>query len=306
MKKYLLLILCFRLIPALAQTSVYHSFPSADASWNFSKTWYCWTDPSPMINVSYSCTFAGDTVIAAQTYHKIHIPFLQSVISSCSSGTSSFSVYKGAIREDSTLKKVFFVPPYLGSEQLLYDFNLNVGDTVRGYLETYASPVDIVQSIDSVLVGSNYRKRWHINNYYNISIIEGIGSTYGLVEPSPGAMTDAQECSLSCFKQDGQALYPSGSPCELITSVMDPQKYTSSISVFPNPFNDELTINLSAGIDIVEIEITDLTGNVVLKDAVNEMTDYKVKGLSSGTYFLILTDKMNRKFYGKIICTKVF
>src|SRR5204863_2804445 len=132
--------------------------------------------------------------------------------------------YRGAIRQDTMNRKVFFVSPSNTTEQLLYDFNMQVGDTVKGYIETFTSPSDTVKSIDSVLVGNSYRKRWTINTgfLWEVRFIEGIGSIHGLIEFSWGNTYYAPVYFFGCFAQNGQTLYNYSTfsgPCELITSI---------------------------------------------------------------------------------------
>jgi len=102
--------------------------------------------------VNYSYTFSGDTLINNLTYHKLTTPFAKPYVGG--------SGYRGAIRQDIVAKKVFFIPLREISEKVLYDFTLQVGDTVK--VKPYYSPRDTVQSIDSVLVGNTFRKRWQI------------------------------------------------------------------------------------------------------------------------------------------------
>src|SRR5258705_7649220 len=151
MKKLLLLLATIFTLTANAQTSVYHPFPDSSAIWNFHTTqWIC--NFGGTIHSYYSITISGDTLISSQVYHKLLTPFVQSIImGNCT--PYIYSGYKGAIRQDTADRKVFFVPPSASNEQLLYDFNMQVGDTVKGYLESWALPSDTVQSIDSVLVG---------------------------------------------------------------------------------------------------------------------------------------------------------
>lgn len=70
---------------------------------------------------------------------------------------------------------------------------------MKGYIASFAVQTDTVQSIDSVLVGNTYLKRLIIKNCYNVHFIEGIGSVYGLLERSPGCVTDLPDYSLTYF-----------------------------------------------------------------------------------------------------------
>jgi len=86
---------------------------------------------------------------------------------------------------------------------LMYDFNLNVGDTFLEYkyLENYYYKYS-VKSIDRALVGNEYRKRYNFvisthysENYTTTSVIEGIGSPENLFHTLfyfPGMQVDPQ------------------------------------------------------------------------------------------------------------------
>lgn len=184
MKNLLLVLLTLTAFSTSAQTSVYHPFPDSNACWNVNMSQgMCFM--GGFSSEDYSLTFSGDTIIENQTYQKLVTPYVQiSITGGCTQ--QNFPGYQGAIRQDIINKKVFFVPPAQSSELLLYDFTMETGDTIKGYLATFNSPPDVVAEIDSVLIGDNYRKRWSINPCYDIYLIEGVGSTFGLLKPSPG------------------------------------------------------------------------------------------------------------------------
>ncbi len=225
-----LLFSLFLTLSLYSQTNVYHPFPDSNAVWNFNYQSYCFSQGQA--NDNYSIVISGDTIIKNQTYLKLHTPFVQALsIGGCGSRTIG---YKGAFREDIANKKVYFVPPLDSTEKLIYDFTLQVGDLINGYLQLH-SP-DTVLSIDSVLVGNSYRKRWLINRCYNISYIEGIGSTYGFFGQSPGCATDFPGFSLYCFQQNGQSIYPSTAiGCQIITSIKNIESDYRAIDISPNP-----------------------------------------------------------------------
>jgi len=290
MRKFLLFCATLLTIFANGQTSVYHHFPDSNAVWNFNFILYCMYGTA---NQDYSIMISGDTLINSQTYHKLTTPFVQSF----STGTCDeiLTGYKGAIRQDTTNRKVFYIPPNNLTEQLLYDFNMQVGDTVQGYIEGYAYEPDIVQSIDSVLVGNNYRKRWNINTCYNIHFIEGIGSTYGLIQQSPGCITDHADYSITCFQQNGQSLHPdTTSNCQLITSVNTFNPTSNQVKVFPNPSNGFFTVDFDQPLNITEIQVIDMLGNIVNRQKTNNKKTINIDNLLGGTYILTVFDKDNK------------
>jgi hypothetical protein len=296
MKKNLLLLLSAVAFSAIAQTSIYHPFPENNATWNYNLTGNCFVGS---MNEKYSITFSGDTIINNQTYHQLHTPFIESF----STGTCANlpTGYKGAIRQDVPLKKVYFIPVNDTLEYLLYDFNLSVGDTLTGYTQYLLGYRDIIVGMDSVLVGNTYHKRWKTNDPYNIYMIEGIGSTYGLIERSPGTMTDMADYSLTCFQSSIQGVYPDSlTACQVISSVPENNDNSNVLSVFPNPSKGSFTIDFENA-STQEIRITDMTGKLILHQATLNQSQIKVSDLKSGTYILTVMDKEGNLTNKKII-----
>lgn len=321
MKTTLLISSLFLLIfqTGQSQTTVYHPFPDSDAIWNMS--FMAGNCPPVQAKDYYSLIISGDTVIGAQTYHKLNLHGVQIV--SASSYTidpckNTVPAYKGAIRQDINNKKVYIVPPSANSEQLLYDFTMQVSDTLKGYLASThsSSQPDIVSSIDSVLVGNSYRKRWKINPYYSIDFIEGIGSTYGLVERSPANMMDWKTIGLACFKQNDITLYINTnltSTCNLITtSVNSIEKNSTAIKISPNPFSTQTTLSVGIPSEQTEELFKDATLTVYnsFGQQVKQLTNISGQTivlprehLASGLYFIRLTQ--NNKIFSadKLVIT---
>lgn len=299
MKKLFLFFAILSVFPARSQTFVYHPFPESNATWNVNMNQaMCFMGGSA--SEDYSITFSGDTTIANLTYQKLMTPFVQ-VSLGWGCIQMNFPGYQGAIRQDVAGKKVYYVPPSQLMEQLLYDFSMEVGDTVKGYLESFDQP-DIVTEMDSVLVGDHYRKRWLINPCYEIYLIEGIGSTYGLLKPSPGCLTDMDYYSLSCFIQNGQTLYPDQlSECRLITSTHPVDIASAAVGVYPNPSQGSFTIDIRNHKNIEEIRLTDRVGSIVYQKKNMDQQTVNISGLPGGAYILTIIDKENRTTNRKII-----
>lgn len=298
MKKLLTILLFILTIYASGQKSVYYPFPDSNAVWNLGFNSGCMTGTDAE---SYSIVIGGDTLISSLLYHKLTTPFVDCYIAGSCTQTN-FPGYKGAIRQDTSIRKVFYVPPDSSSEQLLYDFNMQVGDTVKGFIETWTYVKDTVCSIDSVLVGNNYHKRWFINPCYNIYFIEGVGSTYDLLLQSPGCVTDWSDGSITCFQQNGYTLYPDTLiNCPLITSINTIDKNLNLIKVYPNPSNSSFTIDIDQSINVYEIRLTDLLGNIILRQQTNQQTRIKIDNIKSGTYILTAIGKDNLIINKRII-----
>jgi hypothetical protein len=294
MKRYLLFILLFISLGSNGQTSVYHPFPDSAAVWNINYYADCWIFGTAYAN--YSITISGDTLINSQTYHKLITPYiLGGYTGSC--GIAPFAGYRGAIRQDIPDKKVFYVPPTDSIEELLYDFNMELGDPVPGYINMYNT--NTVQDIDSVLVGGSYRKRWQVSQQYSIYFIEGIGSTYGLLEFSPPA-TDHPGYTITCFQQDGQSLYPENTAnCELITTLFD-YDIVDEIKIFPNPSKGSFKIDIG-NYEVKEIELKDLFGKTIQKPFIRTAANFELDNIQRGVYILTIIKQDNTRITRKLI-----
>jgi len=266
---------------SFSQTNIYYPFPEGNVVWNYNYIHFCFGGHA---NEFYSIIIDGDTIISDSTYKKLHIPFVLSLTTGTC--TSVSPGYKGAFRQDTLNRKVYFVSPSSNTELLLYDFNLQIGDTI---IRPYGYAVDVVIDIDSVLVGSNYRKRWKINQGYNIYIIEGIGSTYGLIANSPGAYVDHPDYFLTCFSENNMILYPNqNNNCEIITGVETDKEKDFGVSIFPNPSAGTATLLINdSNIEVKLINIRSLLGQLLYSKHLNEAKALiDISNLNNGIYIL--------------------
>lgn len=216
----------------------YTPFPTDSAVWRVN--YYSGALGCPPLVAEYQYTMNGDTQIVSLVYKKI----FRSGVSYQSFCYPPAFGYAGAIREDSG-KHIFLRLPNANADTLLYDFNLSVGDTVHNYLNfTCSSPT--VSSIDSVLVGSSWRKRFNLYDSScgasGVSFIEGIGSTRGLLEWTSAFESAGQ---LECFQLRGQTLYPDTiSNCPLIVAGIPENKKACAVNCIATNLN---AVSFSAG-----------------------------------------------------------
>lgn len=270
----------------------YFPFPTDSARWKVS--YGSGALGCPTLVAEYQYEIIGDTIISSVTYKKI----------SRTGYTNNIFCYPddwgyiGCIRED-TNKRIYFRSPIVNYDTLLYDFNLAVGDTLSGFLCNYCSDSIYVSSIDSVLVGSSFRKRYNLSSppqcgAGGISIIEGIGSTRGLIDLLPSFESGSW---LDCFAQNGQTLYPDTTTfCPiLIESVAEPEEV--KWSGYPNPATDEITFQSEAYSGNLNITITNLTAQIVRFENISAMNSgftISRNGLESGIYFIEISDEQGR------------
>jgi hypothetical protein len=265
----LIILVC---ITFASSAQAYKPFPTSGAIWREYQTGYqcdCCSD--------YQIFIAGDTVINSITYHKLKktgMMYFQDLNGNCHPiFWYNINQYAGGFRNDSINKRVYYFPPYALNESLLYDFNLNLGDTTDTYLSNFIGEDWIVTNVDSVLIGNEYHRRLQLNYCLGkpLHIIEGIGSTLGLLSPFICWEPYYEHVSnLMCFKQNNQIVFPQHTiDCNLVSSVnaLDEVNLDFQVSVFPNPTNDMLSVTTSLlGFDI---SIYTQSGQLVYKKKVD-------------------------------------
>lgn len=193
------------------------------------------------------------------------------------------------MRDNVATKKVYFIEHGKSTEEVLYDFTLEVGDTIRGYHVDYHYPRATVKAIDSVLIGNEYHKRLLLSDVYNIYWIEGVGSTYGLTEGVTNNV-DAMGYQLLCFGNTEESSYPQqGGPCAMITGIEDTRD-SSPIILSPNPSNSNFTVDFGTNL-FKKLTVTDLSGRQIIE--INQAFNNRVQvnGLPAGSYFILTEDQ---------------
>lgn len=299
MKKRILILISLICLNCISQgqTKIYHPFPDSSAMWitlcNGFEIGIC----------SNSSTYLyGDTLINGITHHKLRNQHLYGGTDNLGNCNPNYGFvndgYIGALRED-TSKRIWFLPPKSIRDTLLYDFNLKLNDTLPNlYSGKYHSDSVTVKSIDSVLIGKKFRKRFNLQSRnkspYN-PLIEGIGSINGLLK---GFATPFEAgCSLSCFEQNGKPLYPDASyACDTIlpTAIKEIQKPINSINVFPNPATSIVTVKTSETKEY-NLELVNLLGQVVYThpNVSGQDFTFDVSTLAKGIYIVQLADIQN-------------
>ena len=177
----------------------------------------------------------------------------------------SSSIPVAFMREDTVRRQVFvlqqsgFVTPNVNGEELLFDFSLNVGDTL------HPNEGIIIDSVDSVLLlNGEIRKRFFVKkNRVLGSYIEGIGGTEGVrhhcFQLPIGSYTDPL-----CISNNGVNLY--GTECNnIILNVVVEPTPTVSFELYPNPTQDYITVKFLPRFDHREttISVINAQGQVI-------------------------------------------
>jgi len=298
MKKIILMFFISLTLGGFAQTSVYHPFPESNATWNV-----FWDGGFFSVCMeTFSYNLSGDTVISNLTYHKIEVPYIQNLGLCVPFHPTGYS---GCIRQDTSARKVYYLAPDSSNEELLYDFNLQVGDSIPGFLRfnCFTTTLAILE-IDSVLIGTNYRKRWTTGHAfpghsYN-RIIEGIGFETGLLQQCPEGPGDAAYYTLTCFQQNGITLYPDTQTNCLLIDDVENLLTKSTIEIFPNPFKNFLTIKSKSN-ETLDVIIYDIALRKLQQQAFVQEANLNTEALSKGVYIYEIRNGSGELSRGKVI-----
>lgn len=304
-KLFFLTVLSVYFLYVNAQEYEYVSFPDSGAIW--SEVYYPSISDGERISYERFALSGQDTVINTKTYKKLYL-FYDTVF------RKDNAICIGGIREDG-LKKVYFIGDsalhefkpfdvvfHAGEELLLYDFSLNVGDTIRqGNFDWL-----IVQKIDTMAIGNTYRKIFHFENIWWVKWIEGIGNIKGLLFTSDALPTNGTDGDLICFKQNNTILYFNDyyDQCmPLIGGNKVIEKDISSINTYPNPVTNGF-IHFELGeIQPENIEIYDCLGHIVdcIHCARESSIIHSTEKYPPGIYFYLVTNQEGKKYKGKFV-----
>jgi len=236
----------------------------------------------------------GDTVINDTIYYKLFEYRIHYPIYGLPDTTSK---YIGAIR-NSENKKIIIIRRWTDFAEIIYDFNLNIGDTIKvGY---GSDDKQIVQEIDSVEFCGIYHKRYITWKSININpeeiqaYIEGIGSSYGLIDPIFPHFESYSD--LVCYTETKNNLCK---PCKLLLDYSIIAEKNICLLIYPNPVKDMINISLKYKID--QVSIFSSFGRLIcfISKINNEQAEIKVN-LNPGIY-LIKVQSDQRQFIDRFI-----
>ncbi|RLD50569.1 MAG: hypothetical protein DRJ05_19455, partial [Bacteroidetes bacterium] len=213
---------------------------------------------------------SGDTLIGELTYHKL----IESRITlgvNCIEAYNNYG-YQGAFRNDIENKKIWFVPEGENTKALLYDFDLQIGDTLsQGILNPNGDDYFVVD-IDSVEISGEYRKKFLIQFEDNsgdspFPIIEGIGGQ-NLIKPMYDWFYFEAGYWFNCINIADTLIYPGS--CEMIVGTNQIKK-EQRFELFPNPTSGQVWINNPNNKqDFISIEIFNSFGKKLMEFETSE------------------------------------
>ena len=179
----------------------------------------------------------------------------------------------GFIKEE---ENKYYMRNLAGEEGLVYDFTVNIGDTVIvdnpfGFMLLEATIINI----DSVFIepANEYRKRITLFEYENFGFeeqwVEGIGSVAGITQSGwdMTVITGGNDFTLLCYYQEDEIWYKTDlySLCfyPIVAVPLNNQK-ADKITLFPNPVKECSYLILDyANKQNLTIKIFNSSGNLV-------------------------------------------
>jgi len=238
---------------------------------------------------SYRFFVNNDTVINTVTYHKI---YKTGVLYTESSLVRYDNQYFGAVRDSD--KRVFYIEKNKTREQLLYDYNLKTGDTIKGIISKD-------HRVDSINLLPDGRKCFYLSktmlHAMDQFIIEGIGTTGGLFNEPPVGHYMYTDSYLICYAEDNQVVYNGidffECGCGDIVHVNETVWGKNvEFSIYPNPARQNLSVEINADAWFPgTIEIINLLGMTVLSSKFEHSSgiqklDFNIENLKSGLYLI--------------------
>ncbi len=276
-------------------------------------------EPTSNVNIEYfSFGFRGDTIIENKAYKKLWYKKYNDFIEKFFDNGFSKTGVMSYMREDIEEKKVYAIytgEGYpgncdIGKEILIFDFNVEIGDTVQTSCIYKNSPIRIISTINNYeSFGFNFRVytlKPMIDNGDDIDayMIEGMGGRSGPIGPLHTSIMVATGGTLLyhlCFDEEQNCLDQIVSEHEVLG--------INSLGVWPNPTNDKINIDLQT-IDFnhhtkVSIFIKNINGRTLLSKSlenINHSESIDVNELAKGIYIIeIFEHKKRRKHVSRFI-----
>jgi hypothetical protein len=246
----------------------------------------------------------NDTIILGKHYQKLYHSF-----------DTIFTENKicGALREED--KRIYYysidslinlrtplsTPIPVDTEIILYDFNLQVGDTItEDQFRLRHADALVVAKIDSIPIGTELRKRYTFGSLDGYLInteqwVEGVGCLRGLLSDVGFVPTNDWNSWLICFIQDEEALYHDNGfvGCyHTNPNAVQLLKNETRIRIVPNPVYSTIRI---------ELDKPEYQKLIILSQSGRKLIEYDLKDrqflvidrgeLSSGLYLISVYDK---------------
>ncbi len=269
----------------------------------------CANNPNCVEHETKNYFINGDTLVNNLIYKKIFMKgqgYLSSINSpggSCS-GTYSYIDTHPAFLLRSLDKKMYIFMPYDTSEYLLYDFDLEIGDTLAPTRHYNLNDI-YVTGIDSIATPNGYLRKFELSNNSSAKyLLEGIGNSNGFIEPY--YMILGCGFNLDCYSLNDSSYYPSGGiQCELSIGIAELNQL-EQIYVFPNPSSGLTSVQINSPLKNATLAIYNSVGKLIHEFNWEEgnSLSFETDNFANGIYFLNILQENKLLAKGKLIVIK--
>ncbi len=238
-------------------------------------------------SLHYRLYMKGDTVWNGKTYHKIWQEGINELPPQLG-GNEVLDRLHCLLREENA--KFYTLFENQTQEQLLYDFDLNVGDIV--YFNT---PYQVVDSITTFKFGNETRKKFHLSSQKYLAryttLLEGIGSEVGI---SPDYNIFEGGKSLICYLQNNSLYERWDNSCTLTADETSPT--TSTFKCYPNPAKDVLYLDFEgSNTGLHFIQLYNALGQLLLSQtSEGAKNSLDISTLPKGLYLVKVLGKVGK------------
>ena len=219
----------------------------------------------------YAYSIEGDTLIGGIYYKKMYLQLLKNDVVDFEEFEPPYQIKAetliGVIRDDLPNKKVYyqsFTNPLSGydtcdvyKDVLLYDFSVEVGDTITGCLQYDHNTPNVIDTIYSEFLFGKDRTSY-FGNHASTALTEAIGTGLGpfwavYAFPHPAKPTVLVD-------------YCVGKPevCGLLLTPATEIRNDWNIKLYPNPAAEQLNVELPGIIEFpLDFQVHNLTGNLI-------------------------------------------
>lgn len=231
----------------------------------------------------------GDSIVDSKSYNKIWVSY----------DSLTTMVFLGLLREESNV--VYYIPPYF-SEGILYDFNLEIGDTISVkniFCGDDEIPLDVID-IDTVEYFGETRKRWHLgeNGYVEEFWVEGVGSLNGPLYTKFWYCIICPDWKLLCYHKNDTLKYimPGETECYQNTVGIEELTENDKILIHPNPVKKGNSIEIEMNFIPVKIDIINSAGVLIqcLTSLQDRIVRFETRELETGFYLFKVTNQENK------------
>ncbi|MBE9466972.1 MAG: T9SS type A sorting domain-containing protein [Bacteroidetes bacterium] len=272
-KTLILLVLIF--LSNIGNCQEYETIVDTTKQW--SVVTECYSDenyPEILSASTMGYRFRGDTII-----NSLHYSFLEACVDPL---FENWGRYRFLFRDDSAGR--VYVHDY-NQEKLLYNYNVEVGDTIwipHIYDFTHSGEWEIVDSVSTIYFAGKQRKIVYIGF---LRWIKGYGTNGGILGLFYYSGFTGSSDRVSCFHQNDSLLYQSGNSCYEYYKTDIKEQVKRIIKIYPNPVSNELTIFFDKNTN-AKFSLYSIYGKLLKsKQLFSIKTTFSLSGYSDGIYY---------------------